>query len=183
MHCVVDAEGGCGCVGRRHDEEAGCAPPIGAPREPLSAEARQALLAALDDEYRSHAFYLAVLKKFPYAWPFTHIVESEQRHAAALTRILEAYGVPAPANDHIGSADIQRSVPPSLACACDIAAQEERDNDRLYGEHLIPKVSAYPIIAQAFERLRLASRECHLPAFASFADAYRMKKPLEQAPA
>jgi hypothetical protein len=181
MQCVVDAEGLCGCVRLRDDEE--CLPTVGAPGAPLSAEAKQAVLAALDDEYRCRAFYLAVLKKFPYAWPFTRIVESEERHAVALTRILEAYGVPAPANGHIGSADINRCVPASLACACDIAAQEERDNDRLYAEHLIPRVSAYPMIAQAFERLRLASRECHLPAFATFADAYRMKTPLEQAPA
>jgi hypothetical protein len=138
---------------------------------------------ALDDEYRAHAFYRAVLRKFPYALPFSHIAEAEERHAAALSQILDAYGFEAPANAHIDSTEILASVPASLAGACAAAVEEEPRNDRLYAEDRLHKVESYPLIAHIFERLMLASRECHLPAFLSFAEAYRMDRPLAQAPA
>lgn len=160
-----------------------CAPSLGIPNTPLSMEARDAVLRALDDEYRAQAFYRAVLGKFPYALPFLPIAESEERHAAVLTNILDAYGLPTPANDHIGSPEILSSVPDFLACACEAAIRDEIGNDRLYAEELLPKVVGYPVIAQIFEALMRASRECHLPAFRAFAEAYRMDRPLAQAPA
>ncbi len=162
---------------------AACAPTIGIPETPLSAEAHKAVLRALDDEYRAQAFYRAVLGKFPYALPFLPIAESEERHAAALTSILDAYGAPTPPNPHLDSPEILESVPDTLACACEAAVEDEIRNDRLYAEELLPEVAAYPVIAQVFEALMRASRECHLPAFRSFAEAYRMKRPLTQAPA
>jgi hypothetical protein len=175
-------QGWWGCKGA-DDAHADCAPSIGIPETPLSDEAHQAVLCALDDEYRSQAFYRAVLGKFPYAPPFLQIVESERRHAAALTKILDAYGVAAPANAHIDSAEILGSVPETLACACEAAVKDEIRNDRLYADHLLPKVAAYPVIAHIFEMLMRASRDCHLPALRTFADAYRMERPLAQDPA
>ncbi len=142
-------------------------------REPLSVEAHAAVLEALDDEYRARAFYLAVLERFPGAMPFAHIVESEERHAGKLIDILRAYGRDVPANCHIGSGDICRRVPAALACACDLAVKEEKHNEKLYETRLLPQVAAFPIIAQVFTRLMLASRERHLPAFERWAAANR----------
>ncbi|MCW2285754.1 hypothetical protein M2323_002048 [Rhodoblastus acidophilus] len=158
-----------------------CAPKIGAPETPLSAEALQAVLRALDDEYRAQAFYRAVLSKFPYALPFAPIAESEARHAAVLTSLLDAYGAKTPPNPHLDSPEILRSAPDTLAEACEAAIEDEIRNERLYTEDLLPRVAAYPVIAQIFEALMRASRECHLPAFRCFAEAYRMNRPLTQA--
>lgn len=157
-------------------------PSLGVPSEPLSPEARDAVLSALDDEYRAQAFYRAILRKFPHALPFSEIVEAEGRHAAVLIAILDAYGFKAPANPHFDSAEILAGVPDTLAGACEAAMQAEMRNDRLYAEDLTPKVAGYPAIAAIFERLMLTSRECHLPAFRSFAEAYRMERPLAQSP-
>ena len=122
-----------------------------------------------------------MLGKFPYALPFLPIAESEQRHAAVLTQILDAYGAPTPPNPYFDSPEIVDSVPDTLARACEAAVREEIGNDRLYAEELLPEVAAYPVIAQIFEALMRASRECHLPAFRAFAEAYRMDRPLTQA--
>lgn len=151
--------------GRRHRGGGGCAMPIPAQfGASLSPEAHSAVLEALDDEYRARAFYLAVLERFPGAMPFLHIVDAELRHADALGSVLSAYGNAVPANRHIGSEDIRRSVPTSAACARDLAASEERRNVSLY-ERLLAQVADYPPIAEVFTRLMLASRDRHLPAF------------------
>ncbi|MBB4196309.1 hypothetical protein CCR94_05640 [Rhodoblastus sphagnicola] len=177
MQCGhAGGEGWWGCKA-----DGGCAPILAAACEKLSGEARQAVVTALDDEYRAQAFYRAVLRKFPHALPFSRFVEAEARHAAALTGILDAYGLEAPPNVHIDSAEISASAPATLAGACEAAAAAEIRNDRLYAEVLLPMVAAYPLIAAIFERLMLTSRECHLPAFRCFAEAYRMERPLEEA--
>ncbi len=187
MHLESDAaHGGCGCGGRGRGQGrgtgGGCGlPDIGAAEGALSAEAHEAVLEALDDEYRARAFYLAVLERFPGAMPFAHIEESEERHVAALGRVLAAYGLPVPANRYIGDEKIRHSVPASLACACGIAAREEVHNDRLYVDKLLPKVAGFPLVAQVFERLTLASRERHLPAFRRFAEVFHAHKNAEAA--
>ena len=143
---------------------------------PLSSEAHAAVLEALDDEYRARAFYLAVLDRFPGAMPFAHIVDAEERHANALISVLKAYGKAVPANPYIGSDDIRRSVPASVACASDLAVKEERHNDNLYEDRLLAQVADYPVITDVFTRLMLASRDRHLPAFERWSAAYRHEK-------
>jgi len=179
MHLNSETEAsGCGCGrgdgGRGRGLAGGCGmPALHALEGPLSAAALEAVLVALDDEYRARAFYLAVLERFPGAMPFAHIVGSEERHAAALANILKTIGLPVPPNPHVGTEDIRRGVPASLACACGLAVKEEIHNDRLYADELLPKVADFPVIAAVFERLMLASRERHLPAFRRFAQIYR----------
>ena len=131
----------------------------------LEEKARAAVLEALDDEHRAFAFYSAVLERFPDAMPFAHIVEAEGRHIALLTAVLSAHGLEAPKNPHIGSPEVRRAVPASVACACDIAVEAEIDNVTLYVERLLPAVEHHPDIAEVFVRLMEASRDRHLPAF------------------
>lgn len=177
-----EAAKGCGCgrgYGRRHQDGAGHGCDLSIAIEvggPLSVEAHAAVLEALDDEYRARAFYLAVLERFPGALPFAHIVESEERHANKLIEILRAYGRDIPANSYIGSGDILCSVPAALACACDLAVEEEKHNVSLYETRLLPEVAAFPVIAHVFTRLMLASRERHLPAFHRWSATYRHRK-------
>jgi rubrerythrin len=132
---------------------------------PLSAEARAAVLVALDDEHRAEAYYAAVLERFPGALPFARIVEAERRHAAALAAILTAHGVPVPANAHLGSEEMRAMVPATISCAAEVAVGAEIDNVALYEDELLPKVADHPEIAAVFTVLMEASRDRHLPAF------------------
>lgn len=132
---------------------------------PLSAEARGAVLAALDDEYRAEAYYAAVLERFPGALPFAHIVDAERRHARALAAILTAHGESVPVNDHLGSEEMRAMVPATVACAAEVAVNAEIDNVALYVDDLLPKVADHPEIAAVFHLLMEASRDRHLPAF------------------
>ncbi len=185
----VDTPNACGCNcgndhGRNHDhgesdgtEEDGCA--LTLPKDvgtPLNAEAYAAILEALDDEYKARAFYLAVLEHFPGALPFDHVVDAEERHADKLAALLRLYGHVAPTNAYIGSEEILRSAPASLACACDMSVEEKRRNVSLYKSRLLPQVSAYPRVIEVFTRLMLASRDRHLPAFEHWSKAYRANK-------
>lgn len=187
MQIQHESPNGCGCGhgrnhGRRQRHHGGA--PHGCDMSfaietsaPLNAEARSAVLEALDDEYRARAFYLAVLERFPGAMPFAHIVDSEQRHANKLIEILRADGSDIPANIHLGSDETRRAVPASLACACDLAVQEEVHNVSLYESRLLPQVASFPMITKVFTKLMLASRERHLPAFQRWSSAYRRGRP------
>ncbi|VFU16779.1 ferritin-like domain-containing protein [Methylocella tundrae] len=160
-------ESSCGGNGRGGRRAQGCAS-VTAPHDiasPLSPAARSAVIEALEDEYHARAFYRAILERFPGAKPFSHIVEAESRHAAALERVLAAYAVPVPSDRHAGSEEIRRSVPAALACACEIAAQAEIENVSLYEDKLLPRVAGYQAIESVFNRLMQASRDRHLPAF------------------
>ncbi len=132
---------------------------------PLEDEAHAAVLEALDDEHRAFALYSAILERFPGAMPFAHIVEAEGRHIELLASVLKAHGREVPANPHLGSPEMRRAVPASIACACDIAVEAEIDNVALYVQRLLPKVADHPDITEAFVRLMEASRDRHLPAF------------------
>lgn len=132
---------------------------------PLDEDARTAIFEALDDEHRAFAFYSAVLERFPDAMPFAPIVEAEGRHIALLTAVLSAHGLEAPENPHLGSPEVRRRVPASVACACDIAVEAEIDDVALYVERLLPMVEHHPDITAVFVRLMEASRDRHLPAF------------------
>lgn len=174
---VADAHAGPGTCGRRRRHGHGRCLDAAAsgPTEALSPAAHTAVLEALDDEYKARAFYLAILERFPGALPFAHIVEAEGRHAAALGTVLGRRGLPVPADPHAGSEAIRRMVPPTLACACEIAAQAEIDNIDLYDQKLMPQVAGYPDVEQVFARLSEASRDRHLPAFLRAKERYSMR--------
>ena len=57
-----------------------------------------ALLEALDDEYRAWATYDQVLQDFGDVRPFNNIREAEARHIQALHRLFVVYGLPQPEN-------------------------------------------------------------------------------------
>jgi hypothetical protein len=118
-----------------------------------------ALHEALDDEYKAHATYEAVIRDFGPVRPFVNIVESEGRHIEALLRLFERYDLPVPANPY-------RDEPPrfdSLADACAAGVQGEIDNGELYDRLLA--ASERPDIRHVLSRLQEASQQRHLPAF------------------
>ena len=178
-----DDRSGRGCGhGRGHRGSSGSGGPgrcgtsfVSTALQPLGEVAHGAVLEALDDEHRAFALYTAILDRFPDAMPFAHIVEAEGRHIALLSSVLRAYGREVPANPHLGSPEMRRAVPASVACACDIAVEAEIDNVALYVDRLLPMVEGHPDITAVFIRLMDASRDRHLPAFRRWTAGQRFR--------
>jgi hypothetical protein len=140
---------------------AGCIAPVAQPVVvgDLSESEAEALLLALDDEYRAWSVYDQVIADLGAVRPFSSIQRAEESHIAALTTLLERYGVDVPANEWPGN------VPTfdSLAEACAAGVQAEIDNAALY-DQLLGMVDN-PDIVQVFTTLQQASETRHLPAF------------------
>jgi hypothetical protein len=118
-----------------------------------------ALLDALDDEHKAHATYRQVIDDFGAVLPFANIVESEERHIAALTELMQRYGVPVPTNPWPGKVPRYES----LAHACADAVTAEIENAALY-ERLLAATDR-PDIRAVLQNLHEASQQRHLPAF------------------
>lgn len=121
---------------------------------------KQALRAAIDDEYRARATYRAVLARYGDVRPFVNIVESEERHIRALERLFERYAIPVPPDKWAGHVAPARS----LAAACEAGVEAERENGALY-EKLMRAAGGRSDVEETFRRLLTASQENHLPAF------------------
>lgn len=55
-----------------------------------------ALIEAINDEYKARATYLHVIGKFGETRPFIHIVEAEGRHIEALLTLFNKYEISVP---------------------------------------------------------------------------------------
>lgn len=126
----------------------------------LDEKTRQALLSALEDERRAQAIYQSVLNKFPGARPFVNIIEAERRHESLLLPLFEKYGIAVPKNEFDAA---KTPAPDSIVAACKVGIEAEKVNIALYDDFL--KFVKEPDIRQAFEYMRRASKENHLPAF------------------
>lgn len=161
MSCRRDGEP-CACA--RPEGQGGC----------LTEAARTALLAALDMEYRAAATYEAVLRRFGPMPPFTHVLRSEQRHAAVLAALLEGYGVAAPPSPY----DPDGMAPPALLWeACEAAAAGKEASADRYDSDLLPAAAGHEDVRTVFLRLRDAARHCQLPAFRHWLDLHRRDDP------
>lgn len=146
-------------------ETSNAAAKAAAAEPPLSAEARDALHAALDDEYHAEATYAAILDKHGDVRPFANIIKAERRHAAAIATLMKAYGIVVPKNAYRTGDKSLGPLPDTLAEACAAGVEAEIANVRLYDHTLIPAVADRPGIAEVFAELRDSSRDRHLPAF------------------
>jgi rubrerythrin len=126
----------------------------------------EALVIALDDEYRARATYGAVLAAFGPETPFERILASEERHVAALEAAFARYGLALPADRWRGRVP----PPPTLADACRDGVAGEIHNIALY-DRLLAQVSE-PDVRAVFINLRNASANGHLPAFRACAERY-----------
>jgi hypothetical protein len=125
----------------------------------LSKTETDALLEALDDEYRAFATYTQVIEDFGPVRPFVNIRESEARHIAALKRVFRRYGVPEPENPWIGKMERYRSID----AACRAGVEAEIANAALYGRLLAS--TRRPAILRVYRALQEASQQRHLRAF------------------
>ncbi|MHC4948062.1 MAG: beta-lactamase hydrolase domain-containing protein [Planctomycetota bacterium] len=131
-----------------------------APSAGLSGATHEAVLAALDDEWRAQAFYRAVIAEHGSRRPFSRIVDAEGRHAAHLIALLREHGLDVPEDRWAGESF---EVPDTFGETCRLAAELERENVALY-DRLLEEV-VEPEARQVLERLRDRSLRRHLPAF------------------
>ena len=129
------------------------------PTSALNDAEKQALAAALDDEYKSHETYRRVIADFGPVRPFINIVEAEARHIAALLALFKTYAVAAPANRWATEAPRFADV----HAACVAGVQGEIDNVALYDRLL--QATQRTDLLEVFHALRSASQDRHLPAF------------------
>lgn len=118
-----------------------------------------ALHEALDDEYRARAAYSAIIERFGPVRPFVNIVVSEDRHAAALERLLHQAGAPIPTDRWSGAI----TPPASLREAYALGVQAEIDNHAMYGR--LRGMTSEPEVLRVFDNLASASQDNHLTAF------------------
>ncbi len=128
--------------------------------EKMSDKIANALIEALNDEYKARATYQCVIEQFGPIRPFINIIEAETRHIQALLPLFQRYGVPVPADDWK-----QRiSKPESVMDACKTGVEAEIENAEMY-DRLLKTTEGYPDIQRVMMNLQRASAENHLPAF------------------
>lgn len=131
----------------------------GAQATPLTPADRQALEAALDDEYKAEATYDAILDAYGPVRPFVNIVEAERRHADMVKAQYARFGMDVPENPYRGTI----AAPESLLAACEAGVEAEIENIALY-DRILPTIKD-DSVRVTLERLQAASRDNHLPAF------------------
>jgi hypothetical protein len=127
--------------------------------EQLSKTEIDALLEALDDEYKAFATYGQVIDDFGPVRPFANIRDAEGRHIAALRRLFDQYGVPMPENRWVGTAPRYCSIEE----ACRAGIEAEIANAALY-QRLLASTER-PDILRVYRALQEASQQRHLRAF------------------
>ncbi len=112
-----------------------------------------------DGEYAALASYQSVLDEYGQVEPYATIMAAEGRHADALIRQLERFGVEVPENPYLG----RISAPADLETAAEAWAEGEILNVEMYDE-LIAVAQSEQVI-KVLNNLRSASLDSHLPAF------------------
>jgi hypothetical protein len=131
--------------------------------EGIAAGSNEALaweaLMGPDGEFAASASYQAVLDQYGQVEPYATIKTAEDRHANALIRQLERYGIDVPDNPYTGAIE----APTDLETAAIAWAEGEIANVEMYDELLAQATDSHLI--RVLENLRRASLESHLPAF------------------
>ena len=129
----------------------------------VNTKTADALREALMDERRAYAFYTSVMSKHGQVRPFSNIVNAEVRHAAVIESLMTRHGIDIPNQTPTNLP----AVPSTLAECSRLAASLERENIAMY-DRLLVEVTQ-PDIRAAFQNLRDASKNNHLPAFERWA--------------
>lgn len=127
----------------------------------LTAEAKEALIEAINDEYKAHALYEKTIEKFGAVRPFSMIIRSEEQHISSLKALFDKYGLEIPEDNWYTKVSPEET----LQKTCQLGVDAEIENAKLYREKLLPMVSEYEDIKLVFTNLMNASQEKHLKAF------------------
>lgn len=130
-----------------------------APKTQLDAQTKQAMIDAINDEYRARAFYNAVINKFGAVRPFSNIVRSEDQHVSRWNTLFTQYGLPIPQDLFAGKI----AVPNTIQAACQLGVDAEIANVAMYDRFL--GFIQQPDLRATFNQLRQVSQERHLRAF------------------
>jgi len=139
--------------------------PIQSNREPITVDdpLYEVLDTALQDEYRAEATYASAIDAFGEVRPFTRIVQAEGRHVAAVARLFEKRGLPAPdwdAEAYPIPADLGQL---EFAEVCALGYQAEIENVAMYAELIGLGLPAD--VQSVFLSLQTASELNHKAAF------------------
>jgi hypothetical protein len=126
----------------------------------MSESLNNALIEAINDEYKSRAAYSAVISKFGEIRPFINIVEAEGRHVEALLPLFAKYNIAVPKDDW----DSRIEIPATILDACQLGVKDEIENAEMY-DRLLDLTIEYPDVQEVLKKLQRASKENHLPAF------------------
>ncbi len=126
----------------------------------MSEQLANALIEALNDEYKARAVYQYVIDTFGPVRPFINIVEAEGRHINALLPLFHKYGIPVPPDTW----KERIAKPGSIVDACRMGVEAEIENAEMY-DRLLKAAAGYPDIQRVMINLQRASAENHLPAF------------------
>lgn len=127
----------------------------------LTTEVKEALNAAILDEYKAQVTYQKILNDFGSTTrPFSNIILAEQKHASAIAKLLTNYKLPIPENPYTVD---QMPVFMTVQAACAAGAEAEAENIEMYDQLLRLNIPAD--IRKVFENNRNASLNNHLPAF------------------
>jgi len=131
------------------------------PAGSLSSEAKEALVEAINDEYKAHALYEKTIAKLGLVRPFSMIIRAEEQHIASLKSLFDKYGLEIPADNWAGKVSAEST----LQQACGAGVEAEIANAKLYREKLLPMAEGYEDIQAVFTNLMNASEQKHLKAF------------------
>ena len=131
------------------------------PVDNLSKQAKEALVEAINDEYKAHALYERIIEKFGFVKPFSMIIRAEEQHISSLKSLFDKYGLEIPKNDWAGKVSVEGT----LQQECQAGVDAEIANAKLYKDKLLSMVSEYEDIYWVFTNLMNASQEKHLVAF------------------
>jgi len=65
----------------------------------LSSQAKEALIEAINDEYKVHALYEKTIEKIGFVKPFSMIIRAEEQHISSLKSLVDKYGLEIPQDD------------------------------------------------------------------------------------
>lgn len=123
------------------------------------ARTQEAMVEAINDEYRARAFYTTVIEKFGNVRPFSNIVQAEDRHVQLWNHLFTKYGLPIPEDTFAGKIE----APDTLNAACQMGVEAEIANVKMYDNFLT--FIKEPDLRTAFTQLRHVSQNNHLRAF------------------
>lgn len=130
-----------------------------------------ALIEAINDEYKSRAAYNAVISKFGEIRPFINIVAAEGRHVEALLPLFTKYNIAIP----IDAWNSRIEPPDTILEACQLGVKDEIENAEMY-DRLLDSTIDYPDVQEVLRRLQRASKDNHLPAFQRCVERVCVKK-------
>ena len=131
----------------------------GTPADTSELTLEEVLTEAINEEYKAHATYQAVLDKFGDVAPFNNIIKAEQSHIDAWKRLFTANNMPVPADPFAGKVQ----APDSLKAACEAGVAAEEEDVALYDRLMKSTTDAQALAVM--EQQRTVSQENHLPAF------------------